>query len=130
MLAYATDQASADAAADRLLAFFEDNEGAFAGKAWTPEEGVREAMRLAATASRPVVIADTQDNPGAGGDSNTAGMLRALVSEGATRAALGLMVDPDAAAAVHAAGIGAEIELTLGGRTACLATSLSPAPSG
>uniref|UniRef100_UPI003BAA8307 M81 family metallopeptidase n=1 Tax=Stappia sp. TaxID=1870903 RepID=UPI003BAA8307 len=117
VLAYASDQASADAAADRLLRFFEENESAFAGKAWSPEEGVREAMRLAATASRPIVIADTQDNPGAGGDSNTAGMLRALVSEGATRAALGLMVDPQAAAAAHAAGVGNEVELTLGGRT-------------
>ena len=30
-------------------------------------------------ANKPIVIADTQDNPGAGGDSDTTGMLRALV---------------------------------------------------
>jgi microcystin degradation protein MlrC len=61
------------------------------------------------------VIADTQDNPGAGGDSNTTGMLRALVRQNAQSAALGNMVDPKAAKAAHAAGQGAEIEIALGG---------------
>lgn len=83
----------------------------------SPDEAVREAMRLSQGASRPVVIADTQDNPGAGGDSNTTGMLRALVAAQATDAALGLMVDPEAARAAHAAGVGKEIRLALGGQS-------------
>jgi microcystin degradation protein MlrC len=82
-----------------------------------PEEAVRKAMAIAATASRPVVIADTQDNPGGGGDSDTTGMLRALVACGARDAALGLMVDPAAAAAAHAAGVGADITIGLGGHS-------------
>ena len=49
-----------------------------------PEDAVREAhAHCRAGASRPVVIADTQDNPGGGGDSDTTGMLRALVACGA-----------------------------------------------
>jgi len=82
-----------------------------------PEAAVREAMRLAAGANRPVVIADTQDNPGGGGDSDTTGMLRALVACGATDAAIGLIVDPAAAAAAHAAGAGADITIGLGGHS-------------
>lgn len=82
-----------------------------------PEEAVRTAMRIAEGASRPVVIADTQDNPGGGGDSDTTGMLRALISCGAQDAAIGLMVDPAAAAAAHAAGAGAEITIGLGGHS-------------
>jgi microcystin degradation protein MlrC len=82
-----------------------------------PEEAVRKAMTIAATASRPVVIADTQDNPGGGGDSDTTGMLRALLSCGAQEAAIGLMVDPAAAQAAHAAGAGAEIRIGLGGHS-------------
>jgi len=82
-----------------------------------PEEAVRKAIALAATASRPVVIADTQDNPGGGGDSDTTGMLRALLSCGAQEAAIGLMVDPAAAQAAHAAGVGAEIRIGLGGHS-------------
>ena len=91
---------------------------------WTqdvPEAGeaVRRALSLAEGAGKPVVIADTQDNPGAGGDSNTTGLLHALLAQGAGRrypgqVALGLLGDPDAARAAHAAGVGAELELALG----------------
>lgn len=82
-----------------------------------PEEAVRTAMAIAEGASRPVVIADTQDNPGGGGDSNTTGMLKALVNCKAKGAAIGLIVDPDAAAAAHAAGVGADLNLALGGQS-------------
>ncbi len=80
---------------------------------------VTRAMALAEHADKPVVIADTQDNPGAGGDSNTTGMLHALLAQGAGRqypgqVALGLLFDAAAARAATQAGIGAEIELALG----------------
>lgn len=115
ILAYGMNQETADRAADRMLALMLENEAAFAGRAYSPDEGVQEAMRIARSASRPVVIADTQDNPGAGGDSNTTGMLRALLRNGAERAALGIMVDPQAARKAHEAGEGAEIAIALGG---------------
>jgi microcystin degradation protein MlrC len=110
--------AQAQAAADQLIAL--------AGKPtqWRAEvvevrAAVKQAIALADRAARPVVIADTQDNPGAGGDSNTTGMLHALLGQGAGRrfpgqVALGLMADPAAARAAHAAGAGATIELALG----------------
>jgi microcystin degradation protein MlrC len=82
-------------------------------------DAVAQALSLAAGATRPVVVADTQDNPGAGGDSNTTGLLHALLAQGAGRhfpgqVALGLLYDPAAGAAALAAGPGAEIELALG----------------
>jgi len=89
----------------------------FAGEVFSPEEGVREAMRIAAATGKPVVLADSQDNPGAGGDSDTTGMLRALIACGAGKAAIGVIVDPQAAAAAHAAGEGASLRLALGGRS-------------
>lgn len=84
-----------------------------------PRDAVAQAMQLAEHAAKPVIIADTQDNPGAGGDSNTSGMLHALLAQGAGRrypgqVALGLMFDPTAARAAHEAGVGAEIRTTLG----------------
>ncbi|MEF2549827.1 M81 family metallopeptidase [Aurantimonas sp. A2-1-M11] len=115
VLAYGSDQAAVDAAANAIAARVVAARTAYAGKAFAPLDGVREAMRIAAGASRPVVIADTQDNPGAGGDSNTTGMLKALVAADAKRAAIGVMFDPQAAAAAHAAGVGASVEITLGG---------------
>lgn len=89
----------------------------FKGRVLSPEEGVAEAMRLAGTATKPVVISDTQDNPGAGGDSDTMGMAHALVQGGAARAAIGIIVDPVAAEAAHAAGEGARISISLGAKS-------------
>lgn len=109
-----------DAAAKACRTLAEDVsalESAFAGTIYSPDDGAREAMRLAERATRPIVIADTQDNPGAGGDSNTAGMLRALVENRADGAALGLMVDPTAAEIVHRSGVGAEVNLSFGGHS-------------
>ncbi len=80
-----------------------------------PEAAVRRALRVAAVARRPVILADTQDNPGVGGDANTTGLLRALLQADAQEAALGLICDPAAAAAAHRAGVGAFIDLALGG---------------
>ena len=76
-----------------------------------------EAIERASNASAPVVLADTQDNPGGGGTGDTTGMLRALVEGKATGAVLGVICDPDAAAAAHAAGVGAELSLQLGGKS-------------
>jgi microcystin degradation protein MlrC len=96
-------------------------------------EAVARALALAAGAARPVVIADTQDNPGAGGDSNTTGLLHALLQQGAGRqfpgqVALGLMFDPAAAAAAHAAGVGATIDLALGTAVPTFTGALSDPP--
>ena len=79
VFAYGRTQADADAAADKLVALVESHEDQFDGRIYSPDDGVRLAMELAKSASKPIVIADTQDNPGAGGNSDTTGMLRALV---------------------------------------------------
>src|SRR6266481_1087104 len=117
VFAYGRTQADADAAADAIAALVESHENDFDGCIYSPDEGVRHAMELAKRASKPIVIADTQDNPGAGGDSDTTGMLRALVRNGATKAAIGVIVDPASAKAAHAAGVGATVTLALGGKS-------------
>jgi microcystin degradation protein MlrC len=98
-----------------------------------PQEAVQRALQLAERASRPVVIADTQDNPGAGADSNTTGLLHALRAAGAgrrvsRRVALGLLFDPAAARAAHAAGIGATLQLSVGKAVRCYDGSFSDPP--
>src|ERR1700674_4686284 len=117
VFAYGRTQADADAAADALTNLIVSHESDFDGRIYTPDEGVRHAMALAARASKPIVIADTQDNPGAGGDSDTTGMLRALVRNNAKRAAIGVIYDPASAKAAHAAGVGATVTLALGGKS-------------
>jgi microcystin degradation protein MlrC len=117
VFAYGRTQADADAAADAIADLVIGHENDFDGQIYSPDEGVRHAMELAKTATRPIVIADTQDNPGAGGDSDTTGMLRALVRHRAARAATGAIYDPESARAAHAAGLGASVTLSLGGKS-------------
>ena len=116
VFAYGRTQADADAAADRVVALVESHEDDFDGRIYSPDDGVRLAMELAKTARKPIIIADTQDNPGAGGDSDTTGMLRALVRNKAS-AATGVIYDPQSARAAHAAGVGATVTLDLGGKS-------------
>jgi microcystin degradation protein MlrC len=117
VFAYGKTQADADRAADNITDIIAGHENDFDGRIYTPDEGVRYAMELAAHARKPVIIADTQDNPGAGGDSDTTGMLRALVRNKATKAAIGVIYDPASARAAHAAGVGATVTLALGGKS-------------
>ena len=114
---YGDSEAAAERAVDALAREIERREGEFEGVLHSPDDGVRRAIEIARTASRPVVIADTQDNPGAGGDSDTTGMLRALVRNDAPKAALGMMADPEAALAAHASGAGSTIRIALGGKS-------------
>jgi len=112
---YGEDAGRTRAAVQALTEAICRREGEFAGRICDAEEGVSEALRR--PAGKPIVLADTQDNPGAGGSSDTVGLLEALVRAKAPDAALAVMWDPESAAAAHAAGKGAAITLDLGGRS-------------
>jgi microcystin degradation protein MlrC len=114
VLAYAPTAALAEAEADRLAAAFAAAEPRFAGRLWEAEAAVRHAQAL--PPGRPVILADTQDNPGGGGSADTTGLLAALIDARAEGALLALLCDPEAARAAHAAGTGAVLRgLVLGG---------------
>jgi microcystin degradation protein MlrC len=115
---YGTNKTEIEAAVDSLTNNVNEREADWWIDLYKPDEAVQEAMRQSKMADRPVVIADTQDNPGAGGNSNTTGMLRALVKNQAQDAALGVLFDPDAAKSAHNTGIGKTITLGLGGELA------------
>lgn len=115
---YADNQGAADAAADELAQQFREAEGRFAQELWEPHAAVREAMRrVQAGGNGPIVLADTQDNPGGGGNGDTVGLLRALIDEGAQGAVLMHIWDPDVADAAHAVGVGAVLRVGLGAKT-------------
>ena len=117
LVAYGTSQEAADQAAANLYEAAVERESAFALEALKPAEAVREAMRIARHSDKPVVLADAQDNAGGGANSDTTGLLRALIEEGAEGAVLANLYDPAAAEAAHAAGEGAEVAVSLGGHS-------------
>ena len=113
VMAFGRDAEGVEAAADGVLARLLEAEADFDGMLLSPREAVRIAMEHGAG---PVVIADVQDNPGAGATSDTTGMLEALVAGGARGAVLALLHDPEVAARARHAGVGATIAARLGGK--------------
>jgi microcystin degradation protein MlrC len=115
--AFADSQARADAAADAFLAFVAAREATFVQDTMPSAIAVAEAKRLAAGGTQPVVLADTQDNPGGGGHGDTTELLAELVRQGAKGAVVCMINDAESVAACFAAGVGATVELSLGGKS-------------
>lgn len=116
LAAYADTQAAADAAADDFAATIARRERDFRQDVLEADAAVRTAMAGSGDAG-PVVIADTQDNPGGGGHGDTTGLLTELVRQGAAGAVVCLINDAESAAACHAAGHGVVVTLSLGGKS-------------
>jgi microcystin degradation protein MlrC len=100
----------------RLRDAVADAEKDFALELHAAPEAVRRAKTRGAPGS-PVVLADTQDNPGAGGNGDTTGLLKALVEQKAEDAVLGMLIDPASAQKAHEAGQGSTIVFSLGGKS-------------
>lgn len=118
--AYGASAQSARDAAQSLLDAVNAAESQFNGEIFSAQDAVTRAITIAREKhgeSGPVVIADAQDNPGAGGSADTTSLLKALIAARANNAVLGLLVDPQAAQLVHAAGTGVHLNLSLGGKS-------------
>jgi len=88
----------------------------FALELYSVEQAIVETTKHAAPRGRPLILADTQDNPGGGGNADTMSLIKALVASSLRAVLAGVICEPEAAARAHAAGEGALIELQLGAR--------------
>ena len=113
----AETQGHADAAVNDMIAWLVAHEDDFQPDAVPAPQAVSEALSTAAGATRPVVVADTQDNPGGGGHGDTTGLLAELIAQHARGAVVCFINDAEYAAACHAAGEGTTVALPLGGRS-------------
>jgi microcystin degradation protein MlrC len=76
-------------------------------------EAVAHALSLP---GRPIVVNEASDNPGGGAPGDGTHLLRALLAADPDQACFGLIADLEVARAAHAAGIGAKLEVALGGK--------------
>jgi microcystin degradation protein MlrC len=112
VIGYGANQANVDAAVDELTQAVIRSEAQFLAHRALPEAvALDTAFTRATRAQRPVIIADTQDNAGAGGLSNTTGFLGALIARKADKTLLALLHEPGIAASAHAAGVGTTIDV-------------------
>jgi microcystin degradation protein MlrC len=101
-------------AVERLRGAVSDAEKDFAMELHDAPAAVRRANSRGAPGA-PVVLADTQDNPGAGGNGDTTGLLRELIQQNAQQAVLGMLIDPASAKRAHEVGAGNTALFSLGG---------------
>ena len=75
------------------------------------------AARAGTGKKGPLVIADGTDNPGGGGYNDTTPVLQALLDAGIENVAYGTIFDPRTVQQAMKAGVGATIDVELGGHT-------------
>ena len=83
----------------------------------TPHDGIDAAIDFALAApAGPVTLADVADNAGGGAPSDSTFVLRRLVERGVRDAAIGCFWDPVAVGFCAEAGVGATLNLRVGGK--------------
>lgn len=87
-----------------------------------PKVSIADAMKRVSSASHrpdlgPFVLSDGGDSPSAGAAGDGAELVAALASTDLPGPAIAVVADASAAAACHAAGVGARVTLPLGGAT-------------
>lgn len=111
VVATAGDKATAEAEAIRLAAEFWPLRHRMQGKLVSLQRAIAQATSI----DGPVIFTDAPDatSSGATGDSNV--ILKGLRAAGYRKRVLAQIVDPTTAAAAHRAGVGATIDVGLGG---------------
>ena len=77
---------------------------------------MQRALEMSAGATKPVLLLDHSDNCMSGGTCDTMDVLQAALAQGLQDIAVGPICDPQAVAAMVAAGVGASITLPLGNK--------------
>ncbi len=111
------DRAMAEAARDRLLRLAMDRREELVYRPRPIREALERARAARADADAPVILLDHADNVGSGGTADVMAVIEAVLDFGLEDVAAAALYDPASAAAMHAAGEGAEITLDLGGKT-------------
>ena len=90
-----------------------DTREAFRPQSLSPEQALEQALALE---GEPIVVNETSDNCGGGSPGDGTHLLRAMLAAQLERACFGFIVDPITALQAHNAGVGASIDVSLGGR--------------
>jgi microcystin degradation protein MlrC len=89
---------------------------AFIPLSLSADEAVSKALTQAQLKSGPIVINEISDNCGGGSPGDGTHLLRAMLAAKLSKACFGFVVDAEVAKQAHAAGVGARINVELGGK--------------
>ncbi|GHV46878.1 microcystinase C [Synergistales bacterium] len=103
-----------EAEALELARYFWGRRAEFLPVSLTPDEAID--IALAEVKDGFAVIHETSDNPGGGTPADGTHLLRALLERDVPRSIMGYIVDPEAAEICHKAGVGAKVDMAVGGK--------------
>lgn len=109
------DLALAQEKADMLAVDIWENRELLQRNFYTPEEAVKLALKAE---EGPIVLADVADNPGSGATMDSVVLLRQLLVKEAKNVAFAGICDPQVVEQAKRAGVGAVIQVELGGKQA------------
>ncbi len=78
-----------------------------------PDRAIREALRVPGA---PVILSESSDSTGSGSPGDSTGLLKALLAARLSEPVAFFMVDPEAVAKAHRAGVGATVTMPVGGK--------------
>lgn len=84
---------------------------------YSATDAVAAAREHERTEAGLLILADVEDNPGAGGSADTVTLLRVMCAGQLRNAVAGVICDPEAAVAAHRAGVGSRVKVGLGGKS-------------
>jgi len=114
---YGADDLAVRNSVESLAADVAAAETDLGGRFWTIDAAVRRAQQPTAPAAGPVILVDTQDNPGAGGNGDSTSLIKALISARVDGVIAGLICDPDTVRLAHEAGAGNRVQLSVGAKS-------------
>lgn len=112
--AFGIDKSAVENAVDTLQRRFMNVEKNITDELLSPADAINTAGELIKRNPQPVVLADVQDNPGAGGTCDTTAILEAAIRQDCARAIFGIICDAGSVEKCWAAGVGVELNLSLG----------------
>jgi len=116
VIAYGHDRMAVERAVESLAQAALARQADFGGHLCEPTEAVTHVLeQQLRTGGGTVILADTQDNPGGGGSGDTTDILHELLRQKAQRVCAGVLCDAGFVEAAMHAGVGAVIDVPLGG---------------
>ena len=109
------DRRDATREATELANWFWNRRFEFMPVSLTPDQAIDQALEKIKDGF--AVINETSDNPGGGTPCDGTHLLRAFLARNLPGTILGHIVDPESVEVCHRAGVGATVDLTVGGKT-------------
>lgn len=121
------DAAAADAVAQRIAQQIWDDRAGFVYRSEPLAQSIAHAAKLAdAPGEGPVLLLDHGDNCMSGGTCDNMAVLHEALAQGLSGIAVGPVCDPEAVAALVAAGVGATVTLPVGDKVALTQLGVYP----